>query len=132
MSCRAPGRPVGSRSAVRVGSAITGTFTCGTRPRSGRPRTRVARLGTPTDLTVGAATGARWHDTWVRRYGRTDTVQITERVCLWYGSLRSRTVRVILVHDKPGPAMRHQGASVAAVAVSAGATWDVSPSASSA
>jgi hypothetical protein len=29
-------------------------------------------------------------------------VQITERVCLWYGSFRSRTVRVILVcDDKP-------------------------------
>jgi hypothetical protein len=26
-------------------------------------------------------------------------VQITERVCLWYGSFRSRTVRVILVRD---------------------------------
>jgi hypothetical protein len=26
-------------------------------------------------------------------------VQITERACLWYGSFRSRTVRVILVRD---------------------------------
>jgi hypothetical protein len=26
-------------------------------------------------------------------------VQITERVCLWYGSFRSRTIRVILVRD---------------------------------
>ena len=42
---------------------------------------------------------ARWRATQVRRYGRTDTVQITERVCLWYGSFRSRTVRVILVRD---------------------------------
>ena len=28
-----------------------------------------------------------------------DTVQMTERFCLWYGSFRSRTVRVILVCD---------------------------------
>jgi hypothetical protein len=35
----------------------------------------------------------------VRRYGRTDAVQITALVCLWYGSFRSRTVRVILVRD---------------------------------
>ena len=67
--------------------------------RSGRPRTRGARLGTPTDLAASATAGARWRDTRVRRYGRTDTVQITELVCLWYGSFRSRTVRVILVRD---------------------------------
>jgi len=67
--------------------------------RSGRPRTRGPRLGTPTDLAAAATAGARWRATRVRRYGRTDTVQITERVCLWYGSFRSRTVRVILVRD---------------------------------
>src|SRR4051812_17368519 len=67
--------------------------------RSGRPRTRGARLGTPTDLAAAATAGARWRNTRVRHYGRTDTVQITERVCLWYGSFRSRTVRVILVRD---------------------------------
>src|SRR6476619_2596000 len=67
--------------------------------RSGRPRTRGPRLGTPTDLAAAATAGARWRATRVRRYGRTDTVQITERVCLWYGCFRSRTVRVILVRD---------------------------------
>src|SRR3954462_11809474 len=67
--------------------------------RSGRPGTRGPRLGTPTDLAAAATAGARWHDTRVRRYGRTDTVQITERACLWYGSFRRRTVRVILVRD---------------------------------
>jgi hypothetical protein len=67
--------------------------------RSGRPRTRGARLGTPTDLAADATAGARWRTTRVRRYGRTDAVQITELVCLWYGSFRSRTVRVILVRD---------------------------------
>jgi hypothetical protein len=67
--------------------------------RSGRPRTRGARLGTPTDLAANATAGARWRDTRVRRYGRTDAVQITEITCLWYGSFRSQTVRVILVRD---------------------------------
>jgi hypothetical protein len=50
--------------------------------QSGRPR-KGARLGTPADL---AAT-ARWRTTQVRRYARTDTVQIAEVICLWYGSL---------------------------------------------
>ena len=67
--------------------------------RSGRPRTRGARLGTPTDLAASATAGGRWRATRVRRYGRTDTVQITEITCLWYGSFRSRIVRVILVRD---------------------------------
>jgi hypothetical protein len=67
--------------------------------RSGRPRTRGARLGTPTDLAAAATVRGRWRDTRVRRYGRTDAVQITEVICLWYGSFRSQTVRVILVRD---------------------------------
>jgi hypothetical protein len=70
--------------------------------RSGRPRTRGARVGTPADVAALARTTNTWRTTQVRRYGRTDTVQITERVCLWYGSFRNRTVRVILVcDDKP-------------------------------
>ena len=67
--------------------------------RSGRPRTRGTRLGTP-----GRCRRPRHHHEHlahhqVRRYGRTDAVQITERACLWYGSFRSRTVRVIPVRD---------------------------------
>jgi hypothetical protein len=67
--------------------------------RSGRPRTRGPRLGTPTDLAASATLKGRWRDTRVSRYGRTDTVQVTEVICLWYGSFRSHTVRVILVRD---------------------------------
>ncbi|MFK4272915.1 IS701 family transposase [Streptomyces milbemycinicus] len=63
--------------------------------KKGRPRTRGERLGTPADL---AAT-ATWRTTRVRRYGRTDTVQTAEIVCLWYGSFHTRTVRVVLVRD---------------------------------
>ena len=67
--------------------------------RSGRPRTRGARLGTATDVAAIATAQATWRDARVRRYGRTDAVQITEVVCLWYGSFHSRTVRVVLVRD---------------------------------
>jgi hypothetical protein len=56
-------------------------------------------LGTPADVAALATTTNTWRTTRVRRYGRTDTVQITERACLWYGSFRSQTVRVILVRD---------------------------------
>jgi hypothetical protein len=63
--------------------------------RSGRPRTKGPRLGTPTQLAATAI----WRTTQVRRYGRTDTVEVTEIVCLWYGSFRGQTVRVVLVRD---------------------------------
>jgi len=61
----------------------------------GRPRTKGARLGTPGDL----AKAATWDKTTVRRYGRTDTIEITEVVCIWYGVLHTRLVRVILERD---------------------------------
>jgi hypothetical protein len=63
--------------------------------RSGRPRTRGERIGTPGDL----AKAAHWRTTKVRRYGRDDTVHIADVTCLWYGSFHSRPVRVILVRD---------------------------------
>jgi hypothetical protein len=63
--------------------------------RSGRPRSKGSRLGTPADL----AAAATWRTTRVHRYGRLDTVRIAEIVCLWYGSLRGQTVRVVLVRD---------------------------------
>jgi hypothetical protein len=63
--------------------------------RGGRPRTIGPRLGSPTDL---AAT-ATWTRHNVTRYASTDTVDIAEIRCLWYGVYRSRPVRVILVRD---------------------------------
>jgi hypothetical protein len=63
----------------------------------GRPRRIGARLGTPTDL----ARTLPWARQRVSRYGRRDNVDITELVCLWYGTYRSRAVRVILVRE-PG------------------------------
>jgi DDE superfamily endonuclease len=65
--------------------------------RGGRPRRIGKRLGTPTDLArIGG-----WQQHTVSRYGRTDTVWLAETVCLWYGSYRSRAVRVVLVRE-PG------------------------------
>ncbi|MGH3623925.1 MAG: IS701 family transposase [Sciscionella sp.] len=63
--------------------------------RRGRPRRKGDRIGTPTDI----ATSARWKTVSVARYGTRSTVQITERTCLWYGTWRTDTVRVILVRD---------------------------------
>ena len=63
--------------------------------KSGRPRTKGARIGTPGDLAKTAA----WRTATVRRYGRDDTVELCDTTCLWYGSFPSQTVRVILVRD---------------------------------
>src|SRR5690349_709942 len=47
--------------------------------RSGRPRTRGARLGHPGRCRRLATSTNTWRTTRVRRYGRTDTVHFTER-----------------------------------------------------
>jgi hypothetical protein len=44
-------------------------------------------------------TSATWKTVTVSRYGTTSTVKIAERVCPWYGTWRTDTVRVILVTD---------------------------------
>ena len=71
-------------------------------PRTGqvrRPLTKGPRLGTPGCLAAAATS----HKSTVRRYGRTDTVEITETVYIWYGILHTQTGRVILERDdKPG------------------------------
>src|SRR5690242_4861754 len=69
------------------------------RRRGGRPRRIGARLGTPAQLAATAA----WTPSTLTRYRRTDTVHLTEIVCLWYGAYRSRTIRVILVRDPDRP-----------------------------
>jgi hypothetical protein len=61
----------------------------------GRPRLKGERIGTPADI----ARSARWRRVSVRRYGTTNTVSIAETTCLWYGTWRTDTVRVILVRD---------------------------------
>lgn len=63
--------------------------------KRGRPRLKGERVGTPADI----ASTARWKTTGVSCYGTTRTVQIAEQTCLWYGTWRTDTVRVILVKD---------------------------------
>ena len=65
--------------------------------RGGRPKRIGERIGTPKDLAGHPDTV--WRTTTVNRYGRTDTVTLTETICLWYGVYRSRAVRVILLRD---------------------------------
>jgi hypothetical protein len=64
--------------------------------KRGRPRLKGARLGTPAELAATAPFTA----TRVTRYGRADQVLIAEVRCLWYGSLHTQTVRVILLRDE--------------------------------
>lgn len=63
--------------------------------KRGRPALKGTRLGTPADL----ATSTTWKTVTVSRYGATSTVKIAEHVCLWYGTWRTDTVRVILVRN---------------------------------
>ncbi|MFE7764287.1 transposase [Streptomyces sp. NPDC057438] len=63
--------------------------------RRGRPRLKGERLGTPAELAATAAFTPQA----VTRYGRTEQVYLAETVCLWYGSLYTRTVRVVLLRD---------------------------------
>ena len=63
--------------------------------RGGRPRRIGPRLGTAADL---AAT-LTWTQATVRRYGRTDQALVAELTCLWYGTYRSRAIRVVLVRE---------------------------------
>jgi hypothetical protein len=66
------------------------------------PRTRGTKIGTPHQL------GATQPQTLtVTRYGRTRTITVHERRCLWYGVYRSQPVRVIVIHEpgRPGLAL---------------------------
>jgi len=64
--------------------------------RRGRPRTRGERLGTADDI----AAAARWATVTVTAYGRRETRQVTAVTCLWYGSWRTRQVRLILARNQ--------------------------------
>lgn len=61
--------------------------------KRGRPALKGKRIGTPAEV----ARSATWKTVTVSRYGATSTVKIAEQVCLWYGTWRTDTVRVILV-----------------------------------
>ena len=63
--------------------------------KRGRPKLKGERIGTPADISASAT----WRTVTVFRYGTTNTVQIAEQTCLWYGTWRTDPVRVILVRD---------------------------------
>lgn len=73
------------------------------RGRRGRPRLIGERIGTPAELAAASPRATAV----LTRYGRTATVSICERRCLWYGVFSSRPVRVIIVTEpgKPGLAL---------------------------
>jgi len=64
--------------------------------RRGRPRCRGERIGKPIDLAASTPGVSLM----VRRYGRTATVTVHERRCLWYGVFRSQPVRAFLVRER--------------------------------
>lgn len=91
-----PGVTLTSR--LRANTALTriATVTPGT-GRKGRPKRIGERIGTPQNLADHPDT--HWRPATVHRYGRDDTVTLTETICLWYGVYRSRPIRVILLRD---------------------------------
>ena len=62
----------------------------------GRPRRKGERLGTPAQLAATAG----WAPATVRIYGRDQHTSLASITCLWYGSLDTRPVRVILARDR--------------------------------
>ena len=64
----------------------------------GRPCLKGLRLGTPAEL---AAT-ATWTPVTVRIYGRSHHTDLAAITCLWYGCLRTCTVKVILARSDAG------------------------------
>jgi hypothetical protein len=64
--------------------------------RRGRPRSRGERLGTAEHI----AAAARWATVTVTAYGRRETRQVAALTCLWYGSWRTRRVRLILARNQ--------------------------------
>jgi hypothetical protein len=67
-------------------------------PRTGR-RGRPAKKGSRLPRLTELATTATWRTTTVDRYGRTDTITITERDCLWYGAFGDTPARVVLARE---------------------------------
>lgn len=86
--------------------------------KRGRPRLKGERIGTPADI----ASTARWRTVSVPRYGITSTVQITELTCLWYGTWRTDTVRVILVRETSRKTVPAKGYGIALVTTDLHAT----------
>ena len=63
--------------------------------RRGRPALKGRKLGRPAAL----ATAAAWGASSVYRYGRTETVQLAQVACIWYGSFGNTLGRCVLVRE---------------------------------
>ena len=89
---------LGDGMTMTTRAKINATFYQLAPPRTGkrgRPARKGKRIGTPTEV----ARSATWQTVTVSRYGTTSTVKIAEQVCLWFGTWRTDTVRIILVTD---------------------------------
>lgn len=86
--------------------------------KRGRPRLTGERIGTPADI----AKSATWNTVAVSRYGITSTVQITDVSCLWYGTWRTDTVRVVLVRETGKKTPATKGYDIALVTTDLTAT----------
>jgi SRSO17 transposase len=99
-------------------NAVFSQFAPSRTGKRGRPRLKGERIGTPADI----ARSARWRTVSVSRYGTTSTVEITEVTCLWYGTWRTDTVRVILVRETGKKAVPAKGYGIALVTTDLTAT----------
>lgn len=71
--------------------------------KRGRPALKGERLDSPTE----AVADATWRTATVRRYGRDDRIEITERECLWYGAFHARRGRLIAARETRGGKLMH-------------------------
>jgi len=67
-------------------------------PRTGR-RGRPALKGRKLGRAAALATDAAWGASAVYRYGRTETVHLAQRACVWYGSFGNAPGRCVLVRE---------------------------------
>jgi hypothetical protein len=65
--------------------------------KRGRPRLKGDRLGRPADISATTS----WRQVTVSRYGRADTVEVSETPSIWHGAFGNTPRRVVLVRD-PG------------------------------
>jgi hypothetical protein len=63
--------------------------------RRGRPALKGAKLGKPERIAATAV----WRRVTVTRYGWTETVEMAELDCIWYGSFANAPGRLVLVRD---------------------------------
>jgi hypothetical protein len=68
----------------------------------GRPRVKGKRLPSPEKLAKSKAKSQPWKRLMLRIYGRTVTLLVKTRVCLWYRVAGGAPVRVVVTRDPKG------------------------------